>query len=507
MATPHYLASTAGLEVLLAGGNAVDAIVAANLTLGVVAPYYCGYGGDILAIVHDGAAHGYRSTGRSPAAANAETLHAAGLDTMPVFGPHTVTVPGAVRGWFELLERFGTRSFGALAARAIQIATDGFVLTRPGAFRIRGSLAMIDAMYPEGAEALRGAYGGAEDGARLRLPALARTIATLAADGPDAYYRGPIGATIVETLQAHGSPMTTGDLAGHESAWVDPLGTDFAGRTVLEMPPPTQGITALEMLALAEGSDATRAGGVRRDHEHIEIAKLALADRDRFVTDPDHMDVRPESLLMPEHIATRRAQIGHDARPLEPRRTPNGGTAYLCAADADGLCVSLIQSNFTAIGAGIHVSEWGINLHNRGSSFSLDGDHINVLAGSKLPLHTLIPALVLRDDEVEYVFGTMGGHAQAQVHLQVLTRLLVDGDDPQSAIDAPRWSVEPSDATVGHESRFSSAWVDNLAGRGHSLRALRGYDDGVGHAHAIERTVHGMRAGCDPRAESAAMGV
>ncbi len=507
VATPHYLASAAGLETLAKGGNAIDAIISANLTLGVVAPYYCGYGGDLLAMVWDGAAHGYRSAGRSPAAASPEFVRADGHPEMPVFGPHAVTVPGAVRGWFDLLDRFGTKSFGELAARAISIAEEGFVLTRPGAFRVRGSIGMIEAMYPRGAKDLATTYAGADDGVRLQLPALARAIRTLAAEGPDAYYRGPIGEGIVATLREHGSAMTEADLADHEAEWVDPIATGFAGRTVLELPPPTQGITALEMLAIADGLDATRRGGVERDHAFIETAKLALADRDRHVTDPAHMKISPTELIDAEHVARRRALIGDRARPMEPRRTPDGGTAYLCAADADGLCVSLIQSNFTAIGAGVHVPEWGINLHNRGSSFSLDSDHVNVLAGGKLPMHTLIPALVLHDDDVEYVFGTMGGHAQAQVHLQVLTRLLVDGDDPQSAIDAPRWSVDPANATLAYESRFAASWVDDLRDRGHDLRQLRAFDDGVGHAHAIERTGHGLRAGCDPRAESAALGL
>ena len=506
VATPHYLASAAGHDVLAAGGNAVDAIVAANLALGVVAPYYCGYGGDLLAVVWDGAIHGYRSTGRSPAAASVDHVRAEGHAAMPVFGPHTVTVPGAVRGWFDLLERFGTRSFADLARRAIEIAEDGFVLTRPGAFRVSGSVAIIRAMYPAGVDALAAVYGGAADGRRLRLPALAHTIRTLATDGPDAYYAGPIGAAISATLQAHGSPMTEADLASHASAWVDPLCASFAGRTVAELPPPTQGITALEMLRLADTCDLP-AGGVERDHLLVEIAKLGLADRDRFVTDPDCMTIDPEMLVAEQHLATRRAALDRDcARPFEPRRSPDGGTAYLCAADADGLCVSLIQSNFSAIGSGVHVAEWGINLHNRGASFSLDADHVNVLAGAKLPMHTLIPALVLHDGRPTHVFGTMGGHAQAQVHLQVLTRLLVDGDDPQSAIEAPRWALDPATAVVSAESRLGPVWSEAMSKRGHDVRTIRGFDDGVGHAHAIELLADGMRAGCDPRAESALAG-
>lgn len=508
MVTPHYLASGAGLEVLAAGGNAMDAVLAANLALGVVAPYYCGCGGDLLAIVWDprrGGPIGYRSTGRSPAAATTEFVGRGGDDEMPVFGPHTVTVPGAVRGWFDLVERFATRTFADLARRAITLADDGFVLTRPGSFRVRGSVAMIEATYPRGAADLAATYAARSEGARLRQPALGRTIRMLADDGPDAYYRGPIGDDIVATLVEHGSAMSAADLDAHRGEWVDVLALEFAGRTVLELPPPTQGVTALEMLAMF-GCDPV-APGIERDHVQIEIAKLALADRDRFVTDPGHMSIVPADLLAPAFVAARRGQIGDRALPIEPRRAPDGGTAYLCAADADGMCVSLIQSNFTAIGSGVHVADRGINLHNRGASFSLEPDHVNVLAGAKLPMHTLIPALVVRDARPEFVFGTMGGHAQAPVHLQVLTRLLVDGVDPQAAIDAPRWAVDPATGRVNAESRFGGSWAGELATRGHEITSLRAFDDGVGHAHAIEVMPAGLRAGCDPRAESAAEGL
>lgn len=507
MVSPHYLASAAGLEVLAAGGNAMDSVLAANLALGVVAPYYCGYGGDLLAIVWDAARRdtiGYRSTGRSPAAATPEFVRAGGHREMPVFGPHAVTVPGAVYGWFDLIERFGTKPFAELARRAMILANEGFVLTRPGSFRVRGSVAMIEATYAKGAPALAATYAERAPGDRLRQPALARTIRALADDGPDAYYRGPIGGDIVATLHEHGSAMTSADLAAHRGEWVDVLTGEFAGRTIAELPPPTQGVTALEMLAMF-GADVI-APGIERDHVQIEIAKVALADRDRYVTDPACMSIAPADLVAPEFVVARRAGIGARARVPERRRAPDGGTAYLCAADADGLCVSLIQSNFTAIGSGVHVTSRGINLHNRGASFSLDPDHVNVLAGAKLPMHTLIPALVLRDGRPEFVFGTMGGHAQAPVHLQVLSRLLVDGIDPQRAIDAPRWAVDPAAGRVNAESRFGDEWFAELDARGHELARLRPFDDGVGHAHAIEVVPHGLRAGCDPRAESAANG-
>ncbi len=472
IATPHYLATLAGAQVLGAGGNAVDAILAANLALGVVAPYYCGYGGDLLAMVWDGALHAYRSTGRSPAAATPHLVRErTGASEMPVVGPHTVTVPGAVAGWFDLVERFGTRSFGELAARARVLAEDGFVLTRAGAFRLAGSTAIPGALGVDD-RALRSTYTSVRPGDAVVQPALARTIATLAADGPAAYYRGPIGDAICTTIAAHGGVMTGDDLAAHHSEIVEPMHAGFAGADIYEMPPPTQGVTALEMLRMA---DALGLGhdGVDRLHLQIEIAKLALADRDAFVTDPAHMTIDPAELLADDFVASRAAAVDRrQARPLEPRPMADGGTAYLCCADGDGMCVSLIQSNFTAIGSGVHVAEWGINLHNRGASFSLDAAHCNVLAPSKLPMHTLIPAMVLRSGRPAYVFGTMGGHVQAQIHLQVLTRLLHDGDDPQRAVSAPRFAVDPASGTVSLESRFDAGFVEDLVGRGHAVRSI-----------------------------------
>lgn len=487
------------------GGNAVDAMVAANLALGVVAPYYCGYGGDLLAIVHDGATHGYRSTGRSASAASIDDLTARGIDVMPYFGPHVVTVPGAVQGWFDLLERFGTRSFGSLAQRALELARNGFVLTKPGAFRLAGSMAMIQALGFDVSD-MRANYPRVGTGDLVTQPELARTIASLSEDGPEAYYRGTIGAAIVAALQSAGSSMSEADLANHVAQWEDVLTAEFAGRTIVELPPPTQGATALEMLRMADGRHAS-ANSSQRLHDQIEIAKCALADRDAHIGDPDAMHLAPQTLFGDDWVAARRTTIDPwHASPFAARPRADGGTAYLCCSDADGLSISLIQSNFTAIGSGVHVPGWGINLHNRGSSFTLERDAVNALGPAKLPMHTLIPALVMRENELDYVFGTMGGHAQAQIHLQVLTRLLHDGDDPGAAIDAPRYSVDPATAVVHVEGRVGADVVDNLRARGHMVRVVRDFDDAMGHCHTIRRVRNGFEVAADPRAESAALG-
>ena len=510
VSTPHYLASLAGASVLADGGNAVDAVVAANLALGVVAPYYCGPGGDLLAIVWDGAPRGYRSAGRAPAAATVERVRdLVGADGMAVNGPHTVTVPGAVRGWFDLLERFGSRSFGTLVAPARALALDGFTLTAPGAYRLAGSLAIPRALGIDDAE-LMAAYPGIRPGALVRQPALARTFDSLAADGPDAFYGGPIGKAVADTVARHGGCMTPDDVAEHSAEWVTPMRAPFLGRTVVQLPPPAQGVTALEMLRLADSlheSGALGAPGADRTHLLVEMAKLALADRDAYVSDPAHMPLPAERLVDDEWIAARRAAIDRrHARPIRPRHLANGGTAYLCCADGDGLLVSLIQSNFTNLGSGLHVSEWGINLHNRGASFSLDPAHVNVIAPRKLPMHTLMPAMVLDGGRPTHVYGSMGGHAQAQVHLQLLVDLFVDGHDPQAAIDAPRWVVDPTTAVLQVEARVPHDERAELARRGHEVRVVRDFDDAMGHAHCIAVAEHGYLVAGDPRAESAALG-
>jgi len=310
VATPHYLASAVGLGVLADGGNAIDAIIAANLALGVVAPYFCGYGGDLFAIVYDGRRGdarplGYRSAGRAPAAATPDAVRErCGGDTMPVVGPHTVTVPGGVWGWFELLDRFGTRSFAQLCEPALRYAAEGFPLTRRGASTFAGCSAMYDYFgreprFEHTFDDYHACYGAASTGERLVQPGLARTIAALRDDGPAAYYGGPIGTAIAQTLQQHGGLMTEADIAAHTSAWVEPLHARFGPVDVYELPPPTQGVTALEALRILDGCDLG-ADGPDRQHLMIEAVKLALADRDDYVSDPDAMTTDPEALSSDE---------------------------------------------------------------------------------------------------------------------------------------------------------------------------------------------------------------
>ena len=503
VATPHYLASTAGLVTLARGGNAVDAAVAANLALGVVAPYLCGYGGDLFTIVWDGELHGYLGSGRSPNAATVDAVRGrVDSDTMPVLGHHAVTVPGAVAGWFELLDRWGTRSFGELAEVALGFARDGFELTPTGAMFVAGSAAMYEG-FPD----IQAAYADVEAGRPLRQPAMARTIETLAADGPDAYYRGPIAAAIADAVQAGGGLLTIDDLASHDGRWVDPLLARYRDVEVAELPPPTQGVTALEALRILDGF-ALPADGPDRHHLLIEAIKIALQDRDEHVSDPDAMTITPQALLAEDWIVERRARIDpRHAATAPPGVAHVGGTAYMCAADADGLLVSLIQSNFLSFGSGVHVPEWGINLNNRGSSFTFDAASTNALAPAKLPMHTLIPAMAMRDGKPWTAFGSMGGDSQAQIQIELLAHLVDDGDDLQDALDAPRWCIDPSSWTLRAERAFPPEWFDGLRVLGHDLQRAGRVDTGMGHAHAIQCTEGGYAVATEPRAEGAALGL
>jgi gamma-glutamyltranspeptidase/glutathione hydrolase len=301
--------------------------------------------------------------------------------------------------------------------------------------------------------------------------------------------------------------MTTDDLAAHAGRWEAPLVAPYRDAQVAQLPPPTQGAAVLEILRILDGFDLASLDPGARSHVVVEAVKIGLRDRDDHLSDPDAMAVLASDLYADDWIAQRRDAIDPTrASAPVPGRPQRGGTAYLCAA-RDGLLVSLIQSNFLSFGSGVHVPEWGINLNNRGSSFSLDDSRVNGLAPSKLPMHTLIPAMVLRDGRPDVVFGSMGGDAQAQVHAQVLTAIIDDGADPQAAIDAPRWRVEPWDWRVRVEADLDPAVVAALDARGHELVTVGARDVGMGHAHAIGIRSPGYAVATDPRAEGAAVGL
>lgn len=503
--TPHYLASHAGAAVLRDGGNAMDAAVTANLVLGVVAPYTCGIGGDCFAIVWDGDLHGYNGSGRAPAAASpsavSERMGAGGAATaMPRHGPLPITVPGAVDAWFALLERFGTRSFARLAGPAISYARHGYPLTATGARRIRAGRPICD-----GWGAWDEIYGGAAAGVRLTQPELARTLEIVAAGGPDVFYRGEIATALAGHVQSLGGFLDADDLAAHAGQWITPLEGHYGGLAIAELPPNSQGTAALLALHLLDQTGPLPPDGPERHHRMIEAVVAALAERDAHLTDPDHMRVDPRALADPARAAMVAARpAGFRAGPAP--RGSDGDTAYLCAVDGGGLCVSLIQSNYNGFGSGVTVPAYGVNLHNRGAYFSLDPEHVNVLAPGKRTLHTLMPALARREGRPWLLFGTMGADGQLQTQVQLLARLADDGADPAVALDAPRWVVDPATFSVRIEGRFSPAVVDGLRRFGHRLETVGAYEDPMGHAQIIRIDRDGLTAASDPRCEGLAAG-
>jgi gamma-glutamyltranspeptidase/glutathione hydrolase len=503
VASPHHLASAAGLNVLASGGNALDAAVAVNLTLGVVTPYLCGFGGDLFAMVWKDGLSAYNGSGRAPAAATPEAARAASeAEEVPTTGPHAVTVPGVIEAWFTLLERFGTRSFGDLAAEALRYAREGFVLSGPAAASLARARVRLS-----GSTEWWSLYGELGEGDVLRQPGLARTIETLAAEGPDAYYRGSIAHAIVDQLRSLGGLMDELDLAEHHGDWVEPMRATYRDVEVLELPPSTQGVTALEALRIVDRWGPTPPQGPDREHLLLEAMKLSLADQGTYVGDPSSMTLSAEELISDAWVAQRLASIDPSiAKVPGPGRPDPRGTAYMCAADEDGMLVSLIQSNWMGFGSGVTVPDWGINLHNRGNLFTLDPEHPNAIGPRKRPLHTIIPAMAFRSDRPWLVFGSMGGYGQAGTHLQLLVRIVDDGADIQSAIDAPRWFVVPTDWTILVEDRFESATLEELRRRGHAVSVTNAYDHAMGHAHAILVEESGYRAASDPRSEGAALG-
>ncbi|HEX9890059.1 MAG TPA: gamma-glutamyltransferase family protein [Nitriliruptorales bacterium] len=503
VASPHHLASAAGAAVLSRGGNAIDAALAANLALGVVMPFACGYGGDLFAIVWDGALHAYDGSGRTPAAASIDVVRErTGRDLMPAFGPHAVSVPGAVDGWFALHERWGSRPLGELAADAVELARDGFGLSTTA----RGFLSRARRLYAD-SPSWQDVYGSAAESGFLRQPDLARTITTLVDDGPDAYYRGPIADDIAAHLASRGGLIRPEDLAAHRGAWVQTLRAGYRDTEVVQMPPPTQGVTALEALRVVEATGALPEDPTDRHHLLIEAAKLALSDRGQHVGDPDQMTTDPTELLADDHVRAHARSIDPGrARFPAAARPALGGTIYLCAADRDGLLVSLIQSNFMGFGSGETVPGRGINLQNRAGYMRFEPGWPDSFGPGCKPLHTLIPAMVLRDGSPWLVYGTMGGDSQAQIHLQLLTRMIDDREDPQRALSAPRWSVSATDWAVTLEGGFPDEVGAGLSDRGHQVRWTAGASHQAGWAQAIQVTEHGYLGATDPRPDGAVTG-
>ncbi|MGF6408481.1 gamma-glutamyltransferase family protein [Paraburkholderia sp. MM5482-R1] len=484
VSTSHPLASQAGLRMLWKGGNAVDAAIAAAAVITLVEPVSCGLGGDAFALVWDGARlHGLNASGTAPAAWSVDYFrrrygeHEHGIARQPVRGWDTVTVPGVIAGWEALHLKFGKLPFADLLEPAIEIAERGYALASIVARKWAAAIPDLK-NQPGFAETFMPHGRAPEISELVRLPGHAKTLRLLAEQGPRAYYEGEIAERIAAYAREGGGAMTTDDLRNYRADWVEPIGKDYRGYTVHEIPPNGQGIAALIALGILEHFDlgALPVDSLESQHLQIEAMKLAFADVYRYVADPRAMDVTPEQMLDPAYLKTRASLIDPQrATHFDFGMPKSGGTIYLSAADESGMMISFIQSNFMGFGSGVVVPDYGIALQNRGNGFSMDPQSPNVVAGGKRPFHTIIPAFLTQqvDGRTEPVmgFGVMGGDMQPQGHLQTVVRMLDYGQQPQAACDAPRWKVNP-DFTLDLEGTFDPVCGNALAAHGHTIKSI-----------------------------------
>lgn len=530
--TSHPLASQIGLDVLKAGGSAVDAALAANIALGLMEPVNCGPGGDLFAIVYEARTqklYGLNASGRSPLGLSLDQLKAElarlGATRIPTQGLLSVSVPGAVDGWFELHRRFGRLPMRDVMAPSIRYAEEGFPVPEFIAHLWRLEIERFRASPVPGGFLATYAPGGRAPakGEIFRNPGLARTYRLLAEHGREAFYRGEIADRIDAYFRTHGGWLRKADFEQHTSTWVDPVSVNYRGYDVYQLIPNTQGLAVLQMLNLLEGFDLRRMGFNSPDAVHvmIEAKKIAFEDRARYYADPAFTRIPIEGLLSKEYAAERRQRIDltRAARTYDAG-TPalsKGDTIYLCTADAEGNMVSLIQSNFYLLGSGACVPGLGFGFQNRGESFALEPGHANVYAPGKRPFHTIIPGFAMKDGEPWAAFGVMGGAMQPQGHVQVLVNQIDFGMNVQEAGDAARWRHEGSSEPSGDrmttggrvelESGVPYETARELVHRGHDVR-VGGPTGGFGGYQAIRRDpVNGVYLGAsESRKDGQAVG-
>jgi len=518
VATSHPLAAQAGLRMLAAGGNAVDAAVAAAAVMTIVEPCSNGLGSDAFCILWDGTRlHGLNASGPAPAAwtpAWFRQRHGDAAGAPPQRGWDAVTVPGAVAAWAALSERFGRLPFADLMAPAIDAAERGYAVPVIVADKWAAAARVADLVRQPGfAETFLPRGRAPAVGERFTMPGAARALRAIAASRGEAFYRGEIAEAIARQAAADGGALSAADLAGYRPEWVEPIGQDYRGFRLHEIPPNGQGIAALMALGLLQHFDLPALGGpdsVAVQHLQIEAMKLAFADVYRFVSDPATMTVSTQQLLDPGYLAAR-------ARLIDPARAQDfgagnpvrGGTIYLTAADERGMMVSFIQSNYLGFGSGVVVPPYGVSLQNRGHGFALDPAHPNVVAPGKRPFHTIIPAFLTRDGRPQMSFGVMGGNMQPQGHLQTLVRMLDYGQQPQAACDAPRWRYNQGLA-INVDAHMDRALLQGLQALGHQAQPLTDSYLDLGAGQFIWRlgdpAVEGYVAASDPRRDGQAAG-
>ena len=515
VASCHPLATLAGVETLKAGGTAADAAVATNAVLAVTQSNNCGLGGDLFCLYWEAATrrvHFLNGAGRAGTRATLDELRRRGKSGLPVIGAETVSVPGAVRAWAMLLERFGRHRLDGLLAPAIHYATRGFPIT--------SILSQAIAEYapgnpdPEWHRVFRPGGRGPAAGEMFLQPDLARTLRDLAAEGPELFYRGRMARAIADRMAADGF-LTPEDLAAHTGEWGEPVCTTYRGFTVYETPPPTQGVTALLSLNMLETVELAKHPLHSLEHLHLllEVTKLAYADRDRWIADPAHASVPLSGMLDKEYAARRMQQFDPERASTYAPGEPEGDTTGFVVADGQGNVAAVIQSLFNSFGSGVVVPDAGFCLQNRGRHFSMDPAHPNVLAPRKRPFHTLMASIATKDDRPVLGFATMGGNGQAMFHMQALTNVFDYGCDIQEAIERPRFLLgpflpdDPPDI-IRLENRVGDDVISGLRRLGHSVAPSDPLLYRVGQAHGVMIHADGvLSGGADPRGDGMALGI
>jgi gamma-glutamyltranspeptidase/glutathione hydrolase len=511
VACEHPSAALAGIRALDAGGTAADACVAMAAAMAVVAPMATGMGGDAFLLYYDartGRVTGANGSGRAPRAATIEKLRSRGIREIPERDALAVTVPGAVRLWEDAASRLGRLPLADLLEPARRLASEGFPVSEvvarywnAGEALLRKNEAAAQAFLPRNRAPVAGEV--------FRLKDFANTLATVAAYGADAFYKGEIAGRLVRAVREEGGYLAEEDLATHETTWVEPISTEYRGVTVHEIPPPGQGIAALEMLNILEGFDVASHEPTSAERIHLEVEAKKLAFRDLFekVGDPEFVEVPVEELISKEYAARLRREIS-PVRATVPNIGPAMGndTTYLCAVDAEGNGCSFINSLYMGFGSGIVAGGTGVRLQNRGKSFRLVEGHPNALVPGKRPTHTIIPGLATRDGSLWATFGVMGGPMQPQGHTQLLANLIDYGMDPQSAVDHPRHFHDHEADLLLLEGRVPDSEVRKLREWGHEIEVGANYVVPAGGAQLIRVTEDGVRAcGSDPRKDGCAL--
>ncbi len=515
IATSQPLATSAGLEIMRTGGNAIDAAVAAAAVLNLTEPHMTGIGGDMFALLWSDQEQrliGLNSAGSSGSRMTRAELLRRGHDEVPGSGPESVTVPGALAGWAALIDRFGKLTLREVLQPAIRLAEEGFPVSPIIASNWSGSVEKLSRNAGATATFLIEGRRAPVAGEWFRNPELASTFRQIADGGPSVFYEGPLGRQVVDGLADLGGFLTYSDLQEVRVEWVEPVGVEYQGYKLYELPPPGQGVAALQMLRLLDGVDLKSMGHNSADYLHhlIEAKKITYADLAGHIGDPDYMRVRVEDLLTEEYINPRRQLLDPNvaAERVEPGDAfTQSETIYLSAADADGNMISFINSLFGSFGSGVAVPGTGFALQNRGAGFTLEEEHPNTVGPGKRPFHTLVPAFATRmtagGEEPWMAFGVMGGAMQPQGHVQVLLNQILFGMDPQEANDAARFQ-HGSARRVSFEAPISANVLEQLSAKGHEVATDRRF--AFGGSQMVVRLPRGWAASSDVRKDGHAAG-